>query len=621
MQDRARAAATASRAKTSDSDALQSNYVTPGLGGQPITSVDNKTSFTSSLSCQKTATLLELMVQPGSTGDLSEVRIAHDRDFDGHFDSQTLLPVAVSGVCANGVIACTPGTWAGCRAFAWSLDAQSHIGLTQTAMTELAGCYCLNNSCGANLAWGNMAGVLKDLGGGVIGALTSTDARIGVAQAQVEGPVIRYTGAQTTACASNPAVDQTRYRTTPATLAGDAASVAGSSTIFQSLKGSPAGIGKAEQLSACTVTRDVQMQRPEADAIIRRSAGGYATVQSGPEQLSFFMGSPFDDSLKGGSCGIFDFRMTLEVGDTDRLRSVRLASYFADDWAQVRIDGVLVASGPSPWTGMGPPPGKCEKHGPFHAAPDLDITTAMTKGLHEIWMRVAVGAEGEAQTRLVADLDLDCRATERIVDLCAGIAGQSQCRLRDETVDDVITFRNGVGTGLTPLPQTRTLGTGSCQVQLTRDFFLRERRYACAIDTGSLPQPDLSRGAYIIDHSTETLLADRARIADGSLVQSSRPFAMPDRGTVSACEPICKTRKARTNSDAAPDGVVGTLQTSPQGWDSFYHSCTANNVCPAGDGEEIVAACGCLDDFPEAVALMQTVRLAGADLVCTASTP
>ena len=37
----------------------------------------------------------------------------------------------------------------------------------------------------------------------------------------------------------------------------------------------------------------------------------------------------------------------------------------------------------------------------------------------------------------------------------------------------------------------------------------------------------------------------------------------------------------------------------------------------AGPGEEIVSACGCLDDFPEAVVMMQTVRLGGADLVCT----
>ena len=44
------------------------------------------------------------------------------------------------------------------------------------------------------------------------------------------------------------------------------------------------------------------------------------------------------------------------------------------------------------------------------------------------------------------------------------------------------------------------------------------------------------------------------------------------------------------------------------------------SVCPLGPGEEIVSACGCLDDFPEAVVMMQTVRLAGADLACTAET-
>jgi hypothetical protein len=43
------------------------------------------------------------------------------------------------------------------------------------------------------------------------------------------------------------------------------------------------------------------------------------------------------------------------------------------------------------------------------------------------------------------------------------------------------------------------------------------------------------------------------------------------------------------------------------------------NTCPLGSGEELVTDCGCLDDFPEAVVMMQTLRLSGADLVCTAT--
>src|SRR3546814_6222254 len=54
VEDRARAAAEASRAKSSTSKAIQENYLTPGLSGQPIATVDRSQSFTPSLACQKT---------------------------------------------------------------------------------------------------------------------------------------------------------------------------------------------------------------------------------------------------------------------------------------------------------------------------------------------------------------------------------------------------------------------------------------------------------------------------------------------------------------------------------------------------------------------------------------
>lgn len=96
---------------------------------------------------------------------------------------------------------------------------------------------------------------------------------------------------------------------------------------------------------------------------------------------------------------------------------------------------------------------------------------------------------------------------------------------------------------------------------------------------------------------------------------------MPQRQAVPACEPICKTRAPKANNDVATDEVVGAKQNSPIGWDIFYHSCSADNVCPLGESEELVSACGCLDDFPEAAVMMQTLRLAGSDLACTAGTP
>ncbi|WP_150295351.1 hypothetical protein [Sphingobium estronivorans] len=618
MEERARSAAAAARTKTGDSDALQSHYLTPGLAGQPISTIDNSKSFTPNIACQKTATLLELLAQPTSTGDIGTLRISRDKDLDGAFDETLNVPVPVSGICANGIISCAPGSWNACRPFQWEVGSDGALKLGEVDLTELAGCYCINNSCGTNLAWGNMASILKDLGGGVVGALTTADPRIGVAQAAIDGPVIRYTGAQTTACSANPSVTATAYRGNPTPIQGDAYATSRSSSVFQALAGSPAATGKAEQTRRCTIERQVSLQEVTADNIIARVSGGYATYNPAPDRVSFVMGSPTGDSLSGGSCTLFDQRMILDVKDPDRLRSVVLSQYYMDDWIQIRVDGRLILSDPASWTGNSYPPARCERSKTWYGTPALDLKPLLTKGQHEISLRIAVGNKGESYARIDAVLDTSCKISEQLVDLCSGTATDPACHLVNETVDGVETFRNGVNSGLKPLAQTRLFGTGGCTWQITRDFFTRARQYSCQVDLGSAAEPDLSRGAYIIDRSTETLLADRTTDANGTVATSTRPFSLPERGSVAACEPICKTRAPRTNSDVAVDGVVGSRQNDPAGWDIFYHSCTSDHVCPLGQGEELVSACGCLDDFPEAVVMMQTVRLAGADLACTA---
>ncbi|MDB5575722.1 MAG: hypothetical protein JWR80_898 [Bradyrhizobium sp.] len=619
MEERARTAAQASRAKTSDSDALRQNYITPGLAGQPIATIDNSQRFNPNISCQKSATLMEVLIQPSATGDIGTIQIARDTDLDGTVDNRVTLPVAVSGICANGVIACTPGTWTQCHYLRWDTDSARNLKLTEGQMGELAGCYCINNSCGTNLVWANLPSVLGDLGGGMIGALTSADPRIGVAQAVIDGPVIRYVGARTTACAADQALPQSAYQANAGTLSGDASAASAGNHVFQLLASSPAGLGKAQQLRHCTIERQATVVKPGLADIIDRTAGGYGTVASGTA-VDFYVGSPVDNSVNSPGCGLIDFRMTLHVGAAQRILDARLAHLAGDDWAQLRVDGVLVASGEDVWTGNDVPPGTCEKKRTFHASPDVDLKPFLTPGDHEIWFRLAVSNGGDGYAQVHIETDGGCQSTEQLIDQCASIAGDSKCHLDTEFVDGVQTFRAGIKTGLTPLPQTRILGADACAVTVTRDFFLRDRTYACALDSSAFPEPDLSRGAYIIDHSTETLLADRSRQSDGTIIESTRPFSLPERGSVPACEPVCKTRAPVTNTAAAPAGVVGAQQNVPTSWDTFYHACTTDTVCPLGQGEEIVSACGCLDDFPEAVAMMQTVRLAGSDMVCTSET-
>lgn len=617
IQDRARSAANASRAKSGTSDALRQNYVTPGMSGEAISTVDNSRTFTPSLSCQKTATLLEVLVQPDSTGDIGTVTISRDTDLDGSFDSTSRLPVPVSGICANGVIACEPGSWRQCHYFRWDVDAAKALKLAEGEMSDLSGCYCVNNSCGANLVLGNLPTVLKDLGGGMVGALTTASPSIGVAEARTDGPVISYVGAQTAACTSNPTVGQTIYRAAPTAIQGDAAAVSASSSIFQALAASPAGFGKAEQTRSCTIEREIAVKSWDYDDIVA-ATGQFASIANCGEGCRRYR-------IRGdGACGNPPiYSATFDIREPARLMSAQIVEMGADDWVQARVNGQIVGSaGKRPWLTTGLPSGDCRiSDDPYYNRTPIEITPQFKSGPTVVAARVRGGGGGRwGYVDVEVRVNTACETSERLVDLCSAQAADPHCRLQAEDVDGVTTFTNGVGTGLRPLPQTRLFGTASCTLQLSRDFFLRTRRYKCVTDTGSPPAPDLSRAAYIIDHSTETLLADQIRAADGSLTASTRPFNLPDRGSVPACEAICKTRAPKVNADAAPAGVVGTQQNEPTGFNTFYHGCQPDNVCPLGPGEEIVSACGCLDDFPEAVVMMQAVRLAGADLACTAET-
>jgi len=616
MEQRAHTAADASRAKTSDSDALQQNYVTPGLAGQQISTVDNSHTFTPNIACQKTATMLEVLVQPSGTGDLGRVTIARDTDLDGMVDTTSNLPVPVSGICANGVVSCQPGSWNGCSFYRWDVDAAKALKLTSVDMTKLAGCYCINNSCGTNLAWGNMASVLRDLGGGMIGALTTADPRYGVAEAVIDGPAIRYVGAQSTACSSDPALPQTAYRSNPTAISGDAAAAAASNSVFQMVQASSAAVGKAQETRSCTIERQVTVASAAYDDIVSASGSLLGVSSCGNGCRLYRVGGT-------GNCNDPPATFTLQftASKPDRIVSARIVDIQTADWLQARVNGTPVASaGKRPWLTNALPAGDCGVGDNYSAYPNYDFTGVLKQGSASVDARIrATGSHKSGYLEIEVQVDTSCETSEQLINLCAGYASDANCHLLSENVDGVDTFRNEVGTGLTPLPQTRLFGNDVCTVSLSRDFFLRTRQYRCEVDTGSMPEPDLSRGAYIIDHSTETLLADRTRQSDGSFATSTRAFSLPDRGSVPACEPVCKTRAPTANNEAAIDGVVGAKQNVPTGYDTFFHACTADNQCPAGPGEEIVSGCGCLDDFPEAVVMMQTVRLAGADLVCTGS--
>jgi len=169
--------------------------------GHMMTTLDGSKSFNGQISCPGSDKIVEIFVVPAGTGDLGTVIVSEDTTFSGSLNYSLQLPFPVSGVCANGVIACNPGTWNSCSYYTWVADSTRKVSLAQVAdISKMGGCFCINNSCGTGLAWTNMSMILTSLGGGVTGALQATDARYAISNVQTQDTLIQYFGQSTGSC-------------------------------------------------------------------------------------------------------------------------------------------------------------------------------------------------------------------------------------------------------------------------------------------------------------------------------------------------------------------------------------------------------------------------------------
>jgi hypothetical protein len=211
-------------------------------------------------------------------------------------------------------------------------------------------------------------------------------------------------------------------------------------------------------------------------------------------------------------------------------------------------------------------------------------------------------------------------AAENVQDGCAGIEANPDCSLKAEKVDGVSTYRMFNPTGLVPLPSTRTF-PGVVSHDLTRDWWKKERVYLCADGTGQGFQEALKKrygnvARSVVASGTDLTYQD-LRETGGNWLAESGSITLPEAEAASPCEPACKTRRPKQDTQATVGGHAAAARTSPESYDFFYRPCGTGNVCPAEAGEEIVKNCQCLNDFPEAATIMQVLRQAGKDTLCS----
>jgi hypothetical protein len=111
---------------TSDTGSLttfQSTYSDPDDPGPQ--------DFKAQLTETSSDAFLEVLIQPGPAGDIGTLTVRQDTDFDDAMDASYTSPVIASGVCANGIISCSPGTWYNCRFYRWQANPDSSVYLSE----------------------------------------------------------------------------------------------------------------------------------------------------------------------------------------------------------------------------------------------------------------------------------------------------------------------------------------------------------------------------------------------------------------------------------------------------------------------------------------------------------
>jgi hypothetical protein len=547
--------------------------------GTLMTTIGESTSFSARMSCPSSSNFLTVSISPTLTGDLFPVSIGQDTDLDGTIDATYQPPFPVSGICGNGVISCDSGGWTNCSFYKWDAAPSGRVDLLSVPMTQLGGCYCINNSCGAPLS-SNLSVALKDLGGGVVGAVQSINPKHAVTDVRIEGSSITYYGQSSSACSAVPSgggsTTPEEYYSNPGSLSIDTQAEvmtqsADPESYYSMITNSLAAQRTASDVRVCAIDRAVSIttatsfcQNPPPSGAI---ASGEETVF-----LKIYRGSP------------------RTINDC---RCSNVSDYCAPPpaavFATVPEGAVYLGTSAENFRDRGRRDGR-------------DRCTYDSYDYYSLCTRTS-------------DVLI-----ESVTDACIGVDADPKCRLRDESADSVDTYLDYQPTGLTPLPSCRSF-TGEVQTHsICRDFWEKQRSYLCetgeGYDFSDIQRRMESIATSVTDNTSSLYYRDLRRDESGNLIGEEQNIRLPTRENLPGCQRACKTKKPYADTEAGISGNTSQFRTTTESDEFFVKTCTSESVCPLDPGEQIVKDCGCLDDFSEAASMMEVLKSAGSDLTC-----
>ncbi len=628
---------------------LTTDQQMPTIGGGQI--------FDAQISCPSTKKFLDVFVTPQATGDISII-VGQDIDMDGTTEYSFTLPFIVSGICANGIITCDPGTWYNCSHYEWFTSLPSkQVDLNLVAPIDVGGCYCINNDCGTDLAMRNIDLVLKNLGGGIAASIVAVDPNFAIADAQINGTLITYYGQATADCTGTGHIGQEQYYNNPSQMDADTNNYVITETADpDSLHNKLKTFSRDYALKQCTIRNVVTIDNVTDNRPATGSRSGNYTLctehyvymrvlkqGSGTGNLQYHYQILDTGTTNNKHKGCGGAGSGGGVGDWHTIRTLSYNEVFPPGSIITENDAVnfcLTATGGFARTGLrcsdvpSIPSGCYEIYdriffGTCYVSCPVCVT-GVTENVSSLGTRHQVIHNMSDEGNIIFNYSLSANSTitgqydtvnESVDDGCATLSTDPDCSLKTEEVDGVTTIRNFNPTGLIPDPSCRTFSGMIQTFEICKDWWQKDRTYSC-IDNNPYDFSDIKQSIGSVTSSATRTGSTMTYTYEGKDETGTwySYSGVDDLGTIhtySACEEACKTRIPADHTGASPAGHRGQFVTSTQGWDFYYKVC-ASGTCPTvGPPEEIVTSCQCISEFAEAATIMLILDETTKDIICS----
>lgn len=596
------------------SQEFSKKYMDPVMGSEQL-STPSGTKFDVSLSCPTSNAFLQVMAQTSPTGDISYLQFSRDKDIDGVVDSVKNFPKVVSGVCATGLISCTPGTWNDCVGYKWD-GKNDNLSLIETGIGTLGGCYCINQSCGeSGRSQRIISSIVTDLGTAAASALASNNPQYAISGAQTTGPIAKFYGQKLVGCGDGSATTMASYNQRPQDIETAANGYkTNPDGIYQLVANSSAASKSVVSLKSCSINRNTSYKKTELSDIISYNGGdGGVHSCAGDGCLELTLGK-VGDNYWGGYCDIQHQKVSFYVNMPERIKQAKLINARWDDWIKVAANNQTIYAHPySDWDGQNIGDRTCEWSTSWNEHPNIDFTNLIKKkGKVDFTIDVQVAGNGEGYAYAQVLVDESCGLDQEwITNSCEVIKQDNKCKLKNETIDGVQTYKNYHPTGKTPIASEREISS-ACNTKIKRDWWRVEREYECKISAEFDFSKGIERNAAVQGSATTTGFDD---VVNG--VTTTRTIELPAIEILPNCTNACKTKRKKDKVSVSGQGPV--TDKVGEDWETLYRKCTGENqnICPNEADEQVVTDCSCLNEFGTASVMMQSLRQAAQGLICS----